>query len=72
MGLGIAEATVVRGLPATVFDAFEPQVSSAPDRMAKSLDRAVSGGKLTASERDRALELLHPTEHLGDIATPTS
>jgi 3-hydroxybutyryl-CoA dehydrogenase len=68
MGLGIAEAAVVRGLPATVFDTDERQVGGAPSRMADSLDRAVAGGKLESSGRDQALELLQPTSDLGDIA----
>jgi 3-hydroxybutyryl-CoA dehydrogenase len=68
MGLGIAEAAAVRGLPVTVVDTDDRQVGGAPSRMAKSLDRAVAGGKLTRSERDQALGLLQPTRHLGDIA----
>jgi 3-hydroxybutyryl-CoA dehydrogenase len=68
MGLGIAEAAAVRGLPVTVFDVDERQVSSAPSRMAASLDRAVAGGKLSGAERDQALELLRPSGHLGHIA----
>jgi 3-hydroxybutyryl-CoA dehydrogenase len=68
MGLGIAEVAVVKGLPVSVFDTDERQVSGAPSRMAASLDRAVAGGKLSSSGRDEALELLRPTRHLGDIA----
>ena len=63
MGAGIAESVAVAGVPVTVRDVDEDQLSDAAGRIAVSLDRALAAEKIDADRRE---------ESLGRIATTTS
>ena len=68
MGSGIAEVCVRAGVDVTVVEADEAGVARAEAAIGRSLDRAVSAGKLEAAERQEAVERLAYTTELGDVA----
>ncbi|HEX5894846.1 MAG TPA: 3-hydroxybutyryl-CoA dehydrogenase [Thermoleophilaceae bacterium] len=68
MGSGIAEVCVRAGVDVTVVEADEAGVARAEAAIGRSLDRAVSAGKLEAAERQQAVERLAYTTELGDVA----
>jgi len=68
MGSGIAEVCVRAGVDVTVVEADEAGVARAEAAIGRSLDRAVSAGKLDAAERQQAVERLAYTTELGDVA----
>lgn len=52
----------------TVFEPAEALITAGRNRIVKSLERAVSAGKVTERERDRALGLLTFTTDLNDLS----
>ncbi len=68
MGGGIAEVCARAGAGVVVFDTTEALIDNGRDRMVKSLERAVTAGKITGDERDRALKNLTFTTALTDLA----
>ncbi len=68
MGAGIAEVSARAGVSVTVFETTDTLVAAGRNRIAKSLDRGVSAGKITESERDGALGKLTFTTDLADLA----
>lgn len=68
MGGGIAEVCARAGVDVTVFETTDALVTAGRNRIAKSLERGVSAGKITERERDGALEKLRFTTKLGDLA----
>jgi 3-hydroxybutyryl-CoA dehydrogenase len=68
MGGGIAEVCARAGVDVTVFETTEALVTAGRARIAKSLERGVSSGKITERERDGALERLRFTTTLADLA----
>jgi 3-hydroxybutyryl-CoA dehydrogenase len=68
MGSGIAEVCARSGVDVTVVEADEAGVARAEAAIGRSLDRAVSAGKLDAPERGEAVERLAYTTELGDLA----
>jgi 3-hydroxybutyryl-CoA dehydrogenase len=52
MGSGIAESVARAGLEVTIGDVDEAAVAGAGTRIAASLQRAVSGGKLSAEDAE--------------------
>ena len=68
MGGGIAEVCARAGVDVTVFETTEALVTAGRNRIAKSLERGVSSGKITERERDGALERLRFTTKLADLA----
>ena len=68
MGGGIAEVCARAGVDVTVFETTEALVTAGRNRIAKSLERGVSAGKITERERDGALERLRFTTALSDLA----
>lgn len=68
MGGGIAEVSARAGADVTVFDTTEALVTAGRDRIAKSLERRVSTGKMTEQDRDQALSNLRFTTDLSDMA----
>ncbi|MFF4981017.1 3-hydroxybutyryl-CoA dehydrogenase [Streptomyces sp. NPDC001046] len=68
MGTGIAELCAKAGLDVTVAVFSESSLHTAPVRLAASLDRGVTKGKLTGAERDAALERVSFTRDLGELA----
>ena len=63
MGSGICEVVARAGVPVTFVEQTPERVEAGRDRIAKSLQRAVDKGKLTAAERDEQLARIS-----GDIA----
>lgn len=68
MGAGIAEVSVRAGADVLIYEPTEAFVEAGRGRIATSLDRGVSKGKLTETERDEALARLHVTTSLADLA----
>ncbi|MEU6381063.1 3-hydroxybutyryl-CoA dehydrogenase [Streptomyces sp. NPDC046909] len=68
MGTGIAELCAKAGLNVKVVVFSESSLTTAPQRLAASLDRGVAKGKLTAEERDAALARVTFTRDLGELA----
>ncbi len=68
MGAGIAEVSARAGVDVKVFEKTEALVAAGRNRVVKSLERAVSSGKVTARERDRAIANLTFTTELKDLA----
>ncbi|AFE11792.1 isocitrate lyase [Mycobacterium tuberculosis RGTB423] len=56
------------GVEVTVFEPAEALITAGRNRIVKSLERAVSAGKVTERERDRALGLLTFTTDLNDLS----
>ncbi|WNI18779.1 3-hydroxybutyryl-CoA dehydrogenase [Actinacidiphila sp. ITFR-21] len=68
MGAGIAELCALRGLDVRVAVSRESSLASAPRRIAASLDRGVAKGRLTAAERDAALDRILVVADPADLA----
>jgi 3-hydroxybutyryl-CoA dehydrogenase len=68
MGGGIAEVCARAGVDVRVFETTEALVTAGRNRIAKSLERGVSSGKITERERDAALDRLHFSTDLDDLA----
>jgi 3-hydroxybutyryl-CoA dehydrogenase len=68
MGSGIAESTAAAGLPVTVFEVDPERRPGVTDRIAKSLGRAVKGGKMEAGAMEDALGRITVAGDIGDIA----
>jgi 3-hydroxybutyryl-CoA dehydrogenase len=68
MGAGIAEVSAKAGVAVLVYEPTEALTTAGRDRIAKSLERAVSKGKLAAAERDATLARLSFTTNLSDLA----
>jgi 3-hydroxybutyryl-CoA dehydrogenase len=68
MGAGIAEVSARAGVAVLVYEPTEALTTAGRDRIAKSLERAVSKGKLAADERDATLARLSFTTNLSDLA----
>ncbi len=68
MGAGIAQVAVAHGLTVTLYDAFPEAVERGAGRVRAGLERSVERGRLTARERDAALERLSTTATLDDLA----
>jgi 3-hydroxybutyryl-CoA dehydrogenase len=68
MGSGIAEVCARAGLEVLVAERDEQALELGHRRVAESLGRAVTRGKLEASDRDEAVERLAWTTELADLA----
>ncbi|MFD8733559.1 3-hydroxybutyryl-CoA dehydrogenase [Streptomyces sp. NPDC059618] len=68
MGTGIAELCAKRGLDVKVAVFSETSLTTAPRRLAASLERGVAKGRLTERERDAALDRVSFTRDLADLA----
>jgi 3-hydroxybutyryl-CoA dehydrogenase len=68
MGSGIAEVCARAGLDVVVTEVDAAAAEAGQRRLAKSLDRAVSSGKLGDDERDAALQRISFTTDIGDLA----
>lgn len=68
MGAGIVEVCARAGVDVTVFETTEALSTAGRARIVKSLERGVSVGKITESERDQALGKLRFTTSLTDLA----
>src|ERR1700675_3409674 len=68
MGAGIAEVSLRAGVDVRIYEPTEALATAGRDRIAKSLERGVSKGKLTEAERDAALAKLTSTTSLSDLS----
>ena len=68
MGGGIAEVSARAGVDVVVYEPTEELTTAGKARIAKSLERGVSTGKITERERDQALANLKFTTELKDLA----
>lgn len=68
MGAGIAEVSARAGVDVLVFETTDAQVTAGRNRITKSLERAVSAGKVTEREKDAALGKLNFTTTIDDLA----
>ena len=68
MGGGIAEVCAKAGADVLVYEPTEVLTAAGRDRIANSLERAVSKGKLPADERELTLARLSFTTTLSDLA----
>ncbi|MBU9762953.1 3-hydroxybutyryl-CoA dehydrogenase [Mycobacterium sp. TNTM28] len=68
MGAGIAEVSARAGVDVLVFETSDALVTAGRNRITKSLERAVSSGKVTEREKDAALGKLKFTTTLADLA----
>jgi 3-hydroxybutyryl-CoA dehydrogenase len=68
MGSGIAEICIRAGLQVTVREADQQAAEAGRDRISASLQRAVNRGRLSDSDRDVVLDLLHVTTNYDDLA----
>ncbi|MEU4445882.1 3-hydroxybutyryl-CoA dehydrogenase [Actinosynnema sp. NPDC050801] len=68
MGSGIAEVCARAGLDVLVAEVSPDATEAARGRIASSLGRGVRSGKLSAEDRDAALERLRFTTDLADLA----
>jgi 3-hydroxybutyryl-CoA dehydrogenase len=68
MGSGIAEVAARNGCDVLVLEVDDAAATAARDRIARSLDKAVSHDKLSAAERDAALGLIRTTTEYADLA----
>ncbi|MFJ8637184.1 3-hydroxybutyryl-CoA dehydrogenase [Streptomyces sp. NPDC093568] len=68
MGAGIAELCARAGCDVLVAVSSDKSLETGPARVTRSLDRAVSKGKISADERAGALERLLFTRDLGELS----
>ena len=68
MGAGIAEVSARAGVDVLVFETTDALVTAGRNRITKSLERAVSAGKVTEREKDAALGKLNSTTTIDDLA----
>ncbi len=68
MGAGIAEVSARAGVDVLVFETTDALVTAGRNRITKSLERAVSAGKVTEREKDAALAKLKFTTTIDDLA----
>jgi 3-hydroxybutyryl-CoA dehydrogenase len=68
MGAGIAEVSARAGVDVTVYEPTEALTAAGKARITKSLERGVSVGKITESERTAALAKLSFTTSLADLS----
>jgi 3-hydroxybutyryl-CoA dehydrogenase len=68
MGGGIAEVSARAGVDVLVFDTTDELVTAGRNRIAKSLERGVSTGKIAERDRDDALAKLKFTTSLADMS----
>ncbi|NKQ26984.1 3-hydroxybutyryl-CoA dehydrogenase [Streptomyces galbus] len=67
MGVGIAELCAKAGCDVRVAVSSDRSLQSGPARVARSLDRAVTKGKISAEHRDAALARITFTRDLGEL-----
>ncbi|MCX4746114.1 3-hydroxybutyryl-CoA dehydrogenase [Kitasatospora sp. NBC_01287] len=68
MATGIAEVFAKAGYPVTLVARGQEKAEKAKAQLARSLDRSVEKGRLTAEQRDAALALVTPTGRQADLA----
>lgn len=69
MGSGIAESCARAGVASVIFEPEEAPLARSRTRIAESLDRAASRGRLSAEARADALERISWTTEMSDLAS---
>jgi 3-hydroxybutyryl-CoA dehydrogenase len=68
MGTGIAESAAAAGIEVALYEPIEPQVAKSRERIATSLERAVSGGKRSPEEAEALLARITWSHELDSVA----
>ena len=68
MGHGIAQVHAAIGKAVSLYEPELARAQAGRDRIAANLERAVSKGRLTTDERDRALARIQPTDDVARVA----
>ena len=68
MGTGIAESAAAAGIEVALYEPIEPQVAKSRERIANSLERAVSGGKRSSEEAEALLARITWSHELDSVA----
>ena len=68
MGAGIAEVSLRAGADVRIYEPTEALAKAGRDRIASSLERGVSRGKLTEADRDEALARLSVATDMAELA----
>jgi 3-hydroxybutyryl-CoA dehydrogenase len=68
MGTGIAESAAAAGIEVALYEPIEPQVAKSRERIATSLERAVSGGKRSSDEAEALLARITWSHELDSVA----
>ena len=68
MGTGIAESAAAAGIDVALYEPIEPQVAKSRERIATSLERAVSGGKRSSEEAEALLARITWSHELDSVA----
>lgn len=68
MGTGIAESAAAAGIEVALYEPIEPQVAKSRERIATSLERAVSGGKRSSEEAEAMLARVTWSHELDSVA----
>jgi 3-hydroxybutyryl-CoA dehydrogenase len=68
MGTGIAESAAAAGIEVSLYEPIEPQVAKSRERIASSLERAVSGGKRSSEEAEALLARVTWSHELDSVA----
>ncbi len=68
MGTGIAESAAAAGIEVALYEPIEPQVAKSRERIATSLERAVSGGKRSSEEAEALLERITWSHDIDSVA----
>jgi 3-hydroxybutyryl-CoA dehydrogenase len=68
MGLGIAQVFMMAGFRVVATDAYAPVVTTAPMRLAATLDQRIHAGKLTYDARNSAMRRLRLVAQIGGLA----
>ncbi|MFB6554789.1 3-hydroxybutyryl-CoA dehydrogenase [Streptomyces sp. NPDC056405] len=68
MGAGIAELCAKAGCDVRVAVSSDTSLQTGPARVTRSLDRALSKGKITEEQRDQALRRITFTRDLGELS----
>jgi 3-hydroxybutyryl-CoA dehydrogenase len=68
MGTGIAESAAAAGIEVALYEPIEPQVAKSRERIASSLERAVSGGKRSSEEAEALLARITWSHELDSVA----
>ena len=69
MGTGIAQVAAVAGFEVIARDLHQEQIAHGRKMVEQSLDKFVEKGKLTAAAREEALDRLHFTTSIEDVAS---
>jgi 3-hydroxybutyryl-CoA dehydrogenase len=68
MGHGIAQVHAAIGLPVTLFEPDIARAEAGRERILGNLERAVTKGRMTASDRDDTIARIEPSDDLATVA----